>query len=165
MAGKRPAHAKKAEVIKEIADRIKKSAGFVIANYKTMTVAQMSLLRNEAKKNNTLVKVYKGSLVERALRDLKIKGLDEFLVEQNVYIFSEENITAAKLVANFKKKHKKLELVAGIVDGEVKDTAGIKEVAALPTREELYSMFASSLLYPLRKTMAAIDEVSKQKTE
>ncbi|QHX35592.1 50S ribosomal protein L10 [Spiroplasma sp. TIUS-1] len=165
MTGKRPAHAKKAQVIKEIADRIKNSAGFVVANYKTMTVAQMSALRIEAKKQNAIVKVYKGTLVERALKDLKIKGLDEFLVEQNVYIFSEENIAAAKLVANFKKKYKKLELVAGIVDGEVKDTVGIKEVAALPSKEELYSMFASSLLYPLRKTMAAIEAVANTKTE
>ncbi|WP_339022821.1 50S ribosomal protein L10 [Spiroplasma endosymbiont of Crioceris asparagi] len=165
MALKRPAHLKKAETINEIVENLKKFPGFAIANYKTMTVVEIMQLRNQAKKQNAIAKVYKGTLFLRALKELKISGLDDALTEQNIYIFSEESVTAPKLVRAFNKKTNKLELKAGIIEGTVLDKQGIAEVAALPSKEELYSMFASSLVYPLRQFMLLTKEIAKTKSE
>ncbi|UKS54431.1 50S ribosomal protein L10 [Mycoplasma feriruminatoris] len=162
MSNSRPAHARKAEIVAEIVSKIKSAQGVAIAEYKHLTVAKMTELRVQALKQNIDIKVYKDSLVRRAAEELGLVDLIPFLTQQNVFIFStEDSISAAKLVANFAKKNDALKLKAGIYEGKVVDTAGINEVASLPSKEELYSMFASSLLYPLRKVMAAINAVAE----
>ncbi|WP_347938274.1 50S ribosomal protein L10 [Mycoplasma feriruminatoris] len=162
MSNSRPAHARKAEIVAEIVSKIKSAQGVAIAEYKHLTVAKMTELRVQALKQNIDIKVYKDSLVRRAAEELGLVDLIPFLTQQNVFILStEDSISAAKLVANFAKKNDALKLKAGIYEGKVVDTAGINEVASLPSKEELYSMFASSLLYPLRKVMAAINAVAE----
>ncbi|ADK69060.1 50S ribosomal protein L10 [Mycoplasma mycoides] len=162
MSNSRPAHARKAEIVVEIVSKIKSAQGVAIAEYKHLTVAKMTELRVQALKQNIDIKVYKDSLVRRAAEELGLVDLIPFLTQQNVFIFSnEDSISAAKLVANFTKKNEALKLKAGIYEGKVVDTVGINEVASLPSKEELYSMFASSLLYPLRKAMAAINAVAE----
>ncbi|UZK64391.1 50S ribosomal protein L10 [Mycoplasma mycoides subsp. capri] len=162
MSNSRPAHARKAEIVAEIVSKIKSAQGVAIAEYKHLTVAKMTELRVQALKQNIDIKVYKDSLVRRAAEELGLVDLIPFLTQQNMFIFSnEDSISAAKLVANFAKKNDALKLKAGIYEGKVVDTAGINEVASLPSKEELYSMFASSLLYPLRKVMAAINAVAE----
>ncbi|UWD35138.1 50S ribosomal protein L10 [Mycoplasma cottewii] len=165
MSNSRPNHAKKAEIVSEIVSKIQNAQGVAVAEYKYLTVADMTELRLEALKQNIDVKVYKDSLVRRAVEELGLSDLSPFLTQQNVFIFSnEDSISAAKLVAKFAKKNENLKLKAGIYEGKVVDTAGINEVASLPSKEELYSMFASSLLYPLRKVMAAINAVAETKS-
>lgn len=166
MANSRPAHAKKAEIVKTISEKIKSSQGVAIAEYKNLTVAQITVLRNIAREKGVFVKVYKDSLVSRAAEELKLEGLKTFLTQQNMYFFAEEDgIAPAKLVAEFAKANPDLKLKAGIYQGEVLDTAGINEIASLPSKEELYSMFASSLIYPLRQFMLLTKEIAKTKPE
>ncbi|AGJ91072.1 50S ribosomal protein L10 [Mycoplasma putrefaciens] len=165
MSNTRPAHAKKAEIVSEIVSKIKNAQGVAIAEYKHLSVADMTELRIEALKQNIEVKVFKDSLVRRAAQELELSELEPFLTQQNVFIFSNDDaISAAKLVAKFAKRNEKLKLKAGIYEGKVLDTAKIGEVASLPSKEELYSMFASSLLYPLRKVMATINAVAETKS-
>ncbi|ARU90932.1 50S ribosomal protein L10 [Spiroplasma clarkii] len=138
----------------------------VVAEYKKLTVAQMSDLRNKAREQGIIVKVYKDSLVRRAVSELKIQGLDAYLIEQNVYIFSEdEALLPPKLVADFAKINENLKLKAGIYEGNVMDTAAINEIASMPSKDELYSMFASSLICPLRQFMLTVKELAKTKSE
>ncbi|WP_339034217.1 50S ribosomal protein L10 [Spiroplasma endosymbiont of Cantharis rufa] len=166
MSNTRPAHAKKNEIVKEISDRIQNCKGMVIAEYKNLTVAQMTDLRNKAREKGIFIKVYKDSLFRRATEELKIKGLDSYLVQQNIYIFSdEEALFPAKLVSEFAKLNSDLILKAGIYEGNVMDTAAINEIASLPSKEELYSMFASSLIYPLRQFMLTVKEIANTKAE
>ncbi|AUB31105.1 50S ribosomal protein L10 [Spiroplasma floricola] len=166
MSNARPAHAKKNEIVKDIANRIKNCKGMVIAEYKNLTVAQMTELRNKAREQGIFIKVYKDSLVRRAVEELKISGLDAYLIQQNIYIFSdEEALYPAKLVSDFAKINKDLVLKAGIYEGNIMDTAAINEIASLPSKDELYSMFASSLIYPLRQFMLTVKEIAKTKSE
>ncbi|ATG97662.1 50S ribosomal protein L10 [Mesoplasma lactucae] len=162
----RPAHEQKAKIVAEIAAKLKDNQGTAIAEYKNLTVAQMTELRREALKQGIEVKVYKDSLVRRAAEEDGFNELIPFLTKQNVFIFSKEDgVAAPKLVANFAKKNPDLILKAGIFEGQVKDTAGITEIASLPSREDLYSMFANSLLYPLRQVMNAINAVAEKKEQ
>lgn len=159
MTLQRPAHARKAELVAEIAGKLK-SPGVAIAEYKNLTVAQMTKFRQAALKQNIEVKVYKDSLVTRAAKDAGFDELTEFLTQQNVFIFSQDSIAAAKLVAEFAKTNPDMKLKSGIIEGAVLNTAQINEIAALPTKDELYSMFASSLIYPLRQFMNVVKEIA-----
>ena len=164
MTQERPAHAKKALVIQEIAQKLTTNNGVAIAEYKNLTVAQMTTLRQEALKQGIEVKVYKDSLVRRAASENNLEPLNQFLTQQNVFIFSKEDgVAAPKLVAEFAKKNKALVLKAGIFEGKIQDTTAINNIASLPSKEELYSMFANSLLYPLRQVMSAIKAVANTK--
>lgn len=166
MADTRPSHAIKAEVVKGIADKISKCQGMAIAEYKNLTVAQMTSLRNQAREKGIFIKVYKDSLFARASEELKLEGLKTFLTQQNVYLFSDDEAMApAKLIAEFAKKNPDIKLKAGIYEGKVMDTQAITEIASLPSKEELYSMFASSLIYPLRQFMLLAKEIAKSKSE
>ncbi|KAJ3616660.1 hypothetical protein Zmor_011739 [Zophobas morio] len=118
-----------------------------------------------ARERNIFIKVYKDSLVTRAIDSLKIEGLAPYLTKQNIYMFSDDAIAPAKLVAEFAKKHDQLVLKAGIYEGKVMDTAAITEIATLPSKDELYSMFASSLIYPLRQFMNVVKEIAKTRPE
>ncbi|WP_342268853.1 50S ribosomal protein L10 [Spiroplasma endosymbiont of Aspidapion aeneum] len=166
MTNTRPSHAKKAEIVKDIRNRIEKSQGVVIAKYTNLSVQQIDSLRNYAREKNVYIKVYKDSLFERAINELKIEGLHDYLTDQNIFLFSEEDgITAPKLVADFAKKNPDLLLKAGIFEGRIMGTDEINEIANLPGRDELYSMFASALVYPLRQLMLVMKEVAKSKTD
>ncbi|PPE05855.1 50S ribosomal protein L10 [Williamsoniiplasma lucivorax] len=160
----RPAHSKKNEVVVEITNKLK-SNGVAIAEYKFLTVAQMTQLRRLCLEHNIDIKVYKDSLVRRAAKEAGLDGLEAFLTQQNVFLFSEDPIAPAKLVANFAKTNEKLVLKAGVYEGAVMDTKAINEVASIPSKDELYSMFASSLIYPLRQFMLVTKEVAKLKSE
>ncbi|WP_338969950.1 50S ribosomal protein L10 [Spiroplasma endosymbiont of Labia minor] len=162
----RQAHIKKAEIVNNIAERIKNSKAMVIAEYKNLTVANITELRQEALKQNIFIKVYKDTLMLRAMEQANIKNTDAYLTQQNIYIFSDDDsMKPAKLVFNFAKKNKNLVLKAGIYEGNFMDTAAINEIASLPSKEDLYSMFASSLIYPLRQFMLLTKEIAKTKSE
>lgn len=164
MSTNRPAHAKKAEIVAEIVSKIQSAQGVAIAEYKHLTVEQMSSLRRQALKQGIEIKVYKDSLVRRAVEELNLAELNEYLTQQNVFVFSNEDaIGAAKLVAKFAKENEALKLKAGVYEGTAMDTAAITEIATLPSKEDLYSMFASSLLYPIRQVMAVINAVADTK--
>ncbi|AUF83881.1 50S ribosomal protein L10 [Mesoplasma syrphidae] len=165
MSNTRPAHAKKAEIVEEIISKMQTAQGVAVAEYKHLTVAQMTEFRREALKQNIEVKVYKDSLVTRAAEKAGFNELTEFLTQQNVFIFSNDDaIAAAKLVSNFAKANSDMKLKAGIYEGKVMDTAAINEIASLPSKEELYSMFASGLIYPLRQFMLLTKAIAETKT-
>jgi len=166
MSNQRPAHALKTEVVNTINEKLISSAGVVIAEYKNLNVAQMNDLRRKAREENIEIKVYKDSLVRRAVSSANLEDLTEFLTQQNVYLFSKDNpIAPVKLVADFAKENQALVLKAGVYEGKVLNTAAITEIAMLPSKEELYAMFANSLLYPLRQFMNVVKEVAKTKAE
>ena len=164
MTASRPAHEKKAIVVAEIAKKLK-SNGVAIAEYKHLSVDQITQLRNLGREHHVEVKVYKDSLVRRAAKELGFDKLQDYLTQQNIFLFSEEAIAPAKLVASFAKKNDKLILKAGIYEARILDTKEINEIATLPGREELYSMFASALLYPLRQFMLVTKEVAAHKAQ
>jgi large subunit ribosomal protein L10 len=92
MSDQRPAHLLKAEVVNQISERLTNSAGVVVAEYKKINVAQMDQLRRKAREENIEIKVFKDSLVRRAATASQLEELTEFLTQQNVYLFSKDNL-------------------------------------------------------------------------
>ncbi|QJG67106.1 50S ribosomal protein L10 [Mycoplasma phocoenae] len=150
-------------VVNEITEMLENAKALVVANYQGLNVEQLQELRTEAKANGVSLKVFKNRLVKHAASKLNYDALNDHLAGQNIYVFgNDDDISAAKLVANFAKKHKKLEIVAGIFENKVINADQVKVVATLPTYEEALMTLGSSLLTPLRHLAMGLDMMVKE---
>ena len=157
---------RKQELVNQIAEEIKASSSVVIADYRGLNVAEVTELRNNMRNEGLTFKVYKNSLVRRAMEQAGIEGLDGVLTGPNAFAFSTDDAVApARVLNDFAKQHENLELKAGVIEGKVADQAEIKAIASLPSREGLLSMLLSVLTAPMRNTALAVKAVADQKAE
>ncbi len=152
-------NAKKA-VVEELVAKIKDSQTTVVCEYRGLTVAQMETLRKQLRENDAVIGVYKNSLVARALVECGKDDLAKLMEGPNAVIFSKDVIAGAKVAAKFAKKNENLVLKGGLVEGQVMDAKGIKEIANLPGRDGLISMFLSVLQAPVRQFACAVKAVA-----
>lgn len=154
----------KKETVSEIEAKAKASQTVLVAEYRGLTVAQIQDLRRALRAEKASMYVYKNSLVERAATNLGYEDLKEYLTGPNAIVFSEDVSAGAKIVAKYAKKFPEiLKIKGGIVEGKVVDASVIKEVAALPSKEGLYSMFLSCLQAPIRQFACAVKAVADAK--
>ena len=154
----------KQNVVKEIMEKANKSSTIIVAEYRGLTVAQLQELRRALRKEESELCVYKNSLVERASDELGYQELNEVLCGPNAIIFSKEVSNGAKVVAKYARKFRDtLVIKGGVVEGKFADADKIKEVAKLPGREGLISMFLSCLQAPVRQFAATVKAVADAK--
>lgn len=133
-------------VVQEITDKIKSSKSVVLVDYKNLTVKEVSELRNKCKQANCEYKVYKNTLVRKALNDLGFNQFDNDLNGPTAVAFGADETAAAKvMVAAAKDYDQKILLKSAFVDNGYVDKAGIKALAAIPAREELVAKMLGSL--------------------
>ncbi len=136
---------KKQIVIDEITNNVKESSSFIFLENNGLTVDETMELRRKLKESDSELKVYKNTLVARALKDLEIDLADE-LNGPKVVAFGKDIIEPIKAVNDFIKTHDKLVMKVGIVDGKITGLDELKKLATIPSREGLLTMFASGLL-------------------
>ena len=139
----------KKKIVSEIIDNIKSSESVILFQYQGLTVAEMSELRNELNKINSSVKVYKNTLLKLALDELKI-NMEGFLEGPNAILFGETLLEPIKVIADYAKKHDKLNIRVGIISGDVASIETIKEYASIPSREGLLTMLAGGMIQYVR---------------
>lgn len=134
-------------VVKEINDKISQSQSMIVATYQGLTVKEIQSLRKLAKEKDVFIKIYKNRLVKKALEsNNELNSLSETLVGPNMFAFSmSDSISAAKVLHEFSKKNKQVELISGIVENQILDKQGVLEVATLPTYEEALTILAMSM--------------------
>lgn len=153
--------AAKSETVKEISDKAKKSSTIIVCEYRGLTVAQIQEVRRALRKEGAEMNVYKNSLVERAVDELGYNELNDILKGPNAIVFSEDVIAGAKVIAKYAKRHRDILVVkGGIVEGKFVDAKGMLEVAKLPGKEGLISMFLSCLQAPIRSFACAVKAVA-----
>ena len=143
-------------IIDEISEKVKNSKSFIAFNYHGLSVADTNELRRTLKKSGSEFKVYKNTLVNRALSSQKI-DLSDKLNGPKAFAFGSDEIAPIKALADFAKDHKSLTLEVGIVDGEIVDSAKLKEWATLPSNEGLLTMFAGGLMEHVRNMAICLD--------
>ena len=154
----------KQSVVKEIVEKANNSTTIIVAEYRGLTVAQLQELRRALRKEDSELCVYKNSLVERASDELGYKELNEVLSGPNAIIFSKEVSNGAKVVAKYARRFRDtLVIKGGVVEGKFADADKIKEVAKLPGKEGLISMFLSCLQAPVRQFAATVKAVADAK--
>ena len=89
--------------------------------------------------------------------------LDNYLEGPTAIVFSSDDLEAIKVLSKFAKTHKTLELKAGVVEGNVADTNKLKEFAAIPSREGLYTMLAGGMIAIVKDLSIALNLLAEQK--
>lgn len=132
-------------IVSEIVDNIKNSESVILFQYQGLTVAEMTDLRNKLNEINSNIKVYKNTLLKRALDELNI-NMDEFLEGPNAILFGKELLEPIKVIADYAKEHDKLDIRVGIISGDVASIDTIREYASIPSREGLLTMLAGGMI-------------------
>lgn len=154
----------KQQIVDEITNKVKGAAGFVVFEYHGLTVAETNELRRKLRESGSELKVYKNTLVRRALNSLDI-NLDEELNGPKAIAFGTDAIAPIKTLSDFAKKHDALVLKIGYVDGAIADKDLLNTYASIPSREGLYTMFAGGLLEHVKNFAICLDLHAKNLEE
>lgn len=150
--------AKKA-VVEEVADVASKAVSAVVADYRGLTVNQMTHLRTEARKVGVYVRVVKNSLTRKAFENTSFECLNNHLVGPLFIALSTEAPgDAAKLLKGFSKDFAQLEVKALSVSGKYYDASQIDAIANLPTRDEALTKLVFVMKAPIEKFVRTLAE-------
>lgn len=151
-------------IVSEITDKIKTSESVILFQYQGLTVADLSVLRNKLRDVNAEIKVYKNTLLKRAVDNLNL-SLDGFLEGPNAILFGNDLLEPIKVIADFAKENEKLDIRVGIISGDIADINTIREYASIPSMDGLLTMFASGLIEHLRNFAIGLNLYAEQKEE
>ena len=154
--------AKKQVVIDEIKDRINNAHGVVLFDYRGITDAEAKELRRSLRKSGADYKVYKNTLMARALNDLNI-DINDSLTGPSALAYSEDQVAPIKVLTDFAKKHPQVILKVGIVDNEITNKEGLASLATIPSREGLLTMLAGGMIGIVKDLSICLDLYSKEK--
>ena len=136
-------------IVSEIEDKIKNSESVILFEYQGLTVAEISELRRKLREAKGEVRIYKNTLLKRALDDLKI-DLNGFLEGPNAIMFGTDLLEPIKVIADFAKDHDKMQVRVGIINGDVAELSVINEYASIPSYEGLLTMLAAGMMEHVR---------------
>ncbi len=141
----------KVATVKEVKSRVKSTSTAVVTEYRGMTVAEISTLRRQLRTLDADFKVYKNTLVLRAIAGSDVESLGEFLHGPTAITFIDGDVSAvAKALRDFAKDTPTLVVKGGVVDGKALTMRDLVELADLPSRDVLLAQLAGLLASPLR---------------
>jgi len=150
--------------VAEIKEKMEKSQGIIFAKYQGLTVEEDTELRKSLRDAGVEYKVYKNTLTTLAAKELGFDGIVDVLQGPLSVAFGYEDPTVpAKVLNDFAKTHKKLELVAGIVQGEIFDEAKVRQLATIPAREVLIAKLLGSFKAPLSNLAYLLNAIAEKK--
>ena len=130
----------KKAVVAQVAEALSSAETIVIAQYSGVTVAKMTTIRAEARKAGVYLHVLKNTLAKKAVADTKFAPLADLMVGQLVYSVSDDPVAAAKIISDFAKANDKVKIIAGMYNEKMLDVDGVKQLANIPSRNELLAM-------------------------
>ncbi|MEN1762229.1 50S ribosomal protein L10 [Anoxynatronum sibiricum] len=155
----------KKAIVEEIVDKFSKSTAAILFDYRGLTVEEVTELRKQFREAGVDYKVYKNTLVKRAIQEKGLSDFSELLDGPNAIAFSyDDPIIPAKIGSEFAKTHKSLELKAGIVEGAFLDEAKVNELASIPAREVLIAKLLGSLKAPVSNFAYLLQAVIDKKS-
>ena len=156
----------KQPIVDEIAGYIKDAQGVVLVNYRGLTVEQDTQLRKQLRQAGVVYKVYKNTLVKRAIAGIEFEAMAEQLEGPTAIAISATDATApARILSNFAKTADALELKCGVVEGTYYDAAGIQVIANIPSRDELISKLLGSIQSPITNFARVIKQIAEKNGE
>lgn len=149
---------KKAEVA-VVSDALSTSKAAIIAEYRGLSVAQMSALRAEARNAGVYLRVVKNTLARRAIVGSDFECLDEHFVGPVAIATASDPVAVAKVLSDFAKKHEALAIKVGAMDGGVLTDSDIKALAKLPSRDQLMAQLIGTMQAPIQKFVRTLNEI------
>lgn len=153
----------KQPVVQEIAELLDGAQSAVLVDYRGITVEQDTRLRRELREAGVTYKVYKNTMIHLAAKGTAFEALEASLEGPTALAVSKEDATApARVLYNFSKTAPALELKAGIVEGTAYDAAGIKAIAAIPSKEELLGRLFGSIQSPITNFARVLNQIAEK---
>lgn len=157
---------KKETLVQAAAEKFESAASVVIVDYRGLTVEEVTNLRKQLRDAGVEMKVIKNSILSRAAKKVGLDGLDEVFTGPTAVAFSNDDVVApAKIIDEFAKDAKALEIKGGVIEGKVSSVEQITALAKLPNREGLLSMLLSVLQAPVRNVAYAVKAVAEKNEE
>lgn len=145
------ARPEKVAVVAEIQEKLSRSQGVVLVDYRGLNVEEVTQLRKKLREAGVEYRVEKNTLVSLAARGAQVEGIEEYLAGPTALAFGyNDPVAPAKILSEFAKDHKKMELKGGILEGKAIGKDQVKALADLPSREALLGQVAGMLQAPVR---------------
>jgi len=155
----------KQAVIDEVTALAAKAQTLVMAEYRGITVADMTKLRTVARSNGVSLSVLKNTLARRAVAGSGFAVVSDLMTGPLIYGFSEDAVAAARVVADFAKTNDKLVIRGGAYGGKALDVNGVKQLASIPSKEVLLAQLLGLMQSPISRTARVLSALAEKKGE
>ena len=153
----------KQPIVEEISAGIKDAQSVVLVDYRGLTVEEDTELRKQLREAGVVYKVYKNTMMNFAFKGTDFEGLAPYLNGPSAMAYSTTDATApARVIAEFAKKAKALEIKAGVVEGNVYDAKGMEAIANIPSRDVLISRLLGSMQSPMANFARVINQIAEK---
>lgn len=155
----------KEAVITEVTGLAANAQTLVMAEYRGITVADMTKLRSDARKQGVSLSVLKNTLARRAVAGSTFEVVVDQMTGPLIYGFSADAVAAAKVVSDFAKTNDKLVIRGGAFGGKALDANGVKQLASIPSKEVLLAQLCGLLKSPISRTAVVLGALAAKKGE
>jgi len=155
----------KQAVIDEVTALAAQAQTLVMAEYRGITVADMTRLRSQARDKGVNLSVLKNTLARRAVTGSAFEVVSDQMTGPLIYGFSTDAVAAAKVVSDFAKTNDKLVIRGGAFAGKALDVNGVKQLANIPTKEVLLAQLCGLLMSPMSRTAVVLGALAAKKGE
>jgi large subunit ribosomal protein L10 len=153
----------KQAVIDEVTGLAAKAQTLVMAEYRGITVADMTRLRSQARDKGVTLSVLKNTLARRAVAGSAFEIVSDQMTGPLIYGFSTDAVAAAKVVSDFAKTNDKLVIRGGAFGGKTLDVNGVKQLANIPSKEVLLAQVCGLLMSPMSRTAVVLGALAAKK--
>jgi large subunit ribosomal protein L10 len=149
----------KKAVVAEVSGKLTGAQAAMLAEYRGLSVAQMTTLRRQAHESNVFLRVVKNSLARRAVEGTGFECLKDQMIGPLAFAVSADPVAVAKILSEFAKENEALKIKVGAMDGKLMSLAQIQALAVLPGREQLLALLLGTLQAPVQKFVQTLNEV------
>ena len=153
----------KEAVISDVTSLAATAQTLVIAEYRGITVADMTKLRTTARDSGVTLSVLKNTLARRAVAGSGFEVVSDQMTGPLIYSFSVDAVAAAKVVAEFAKTNDKLVIRGGAYGGKALDVNGVKQLASIPSKEVLLAQLLGLMQSPISRTARVLAALAEQR--
>ena len=149
--------ATKEATVAELKEKLGRIASIVVADYRGLTVPAVTGLRNEFRKVQCEYRIYKNTLVKRAIAGTHLEALTKHLEGPTALLFSYESpAAAAKVATEFARENTKFKVKAAYFEGSVMEGAAVDALASMPGKDELRASLLATFIAPAQSLVRTI---------
>ena len=152
----------KEAVINDVTGLAAKAQTLVLAEYRGITVADLTKLRATARSNGVNLSVLKNTLARRAVAGSGFEVVSDMMTGPLIYGFSEDAVAAARVVADFAKTNDKLVIRGGSYGGKALDMNGVKQLASIPSKEVLLAQLLGLMQSPISRLARVLGAIAEK---
>jgi large subunit ribosomal protein L10 len=149
----------KKAVVAEVSGKLSGAQAAMLAEYRGLSVAQMTTLRRKAYDSQVYLRVVKNTLARRAVEGTSFECLKDQMSGPLAFAVSADPVAVAKILSEFAKDNELLKIKAGAMSGKLMSLEQIQALAVLPGREQLLAQLLATMQAPVQKFVQTLNEV------